>query len=78
MLKDLLYNYMSYKVTQINDLEQSDELITTFLLVDDAGIMPDIRIDKVFKVTENIEKRINNQKIIDCMFYENEYLNSIE
>lgn len=69
---------MSYKITQINDLEQGDELFTTFLLVDDAGIMPDIRLEKYFKVTDNLAKRISNQKKIEALFYENEYLNSIE
>lgn len=69
---------MAYKITQINDLEQGDELFTTFLLVDNAGIMPDIRLEKYFKVTDNLAKRISNQKKIEALFYENEYLNSIE
>lgn len=68
---------MAYQVTQINDLEQFNELSTTFLLVDDAGIMPDARIDKVFKVNENLDRIIENDKQLTCLFYENEYLNSI-
>jgi len=65
---------MAYQVTRINDLEQFGELNTTFVLVDDAGIMPDIRIQKVFKITNSLEQRIANQKMIDCLFFENEYL----
>lgn len=68
---------MAYKITQINDLEQGDELITTFLLVDSADVMPDLRVDRVFKVTDNLAKRISNQKKIDALFYENEYLNQL-
>jgi len=67
---------MGYKVTQINNLEQFGELVTTFLLIDDAGIMPDVRIDKIFKLSENLEQIIENQKRIDCLIYENEYLNN--
>jgi len=67
---------MGYKVTQINNLEQFGELVTTFLLIDDAGIMPDVRIDKIFKLSENLEQIIENQKTIDCLIYENEYLNN--
>lgn len=65
---------MAYQVTQINDLEQFEELSTTFILTDDAGIMPEVRIDKLFKVTDTLQKRIENQKVIDSLFYENEYL----
>ena len=68
---------MAYKITQINDLEQGDELITTFLLVDSADVMPDLRVDRVFKVTDNLAKRISNQKKIDALFYENEYINQL-
>ena len=67
---------MAYQITRINDLEQFGELNTTFILTDDAGIMPDIRIDKNFKVSENLEQIIENQKRIDCLIYENEYLNN--
>lgn len=67
-----------YIVTQINDLVQFDELSCTFLLVDSEGVMPDVRLDKVFKITDTLDKRIENQKVIDSLFYENEYLlNSI-
>lgn len=69
---------MAYQVTQINDLEQFGELTTTFILIDDEGIMPDVRLEKNFIVNDSLEKRILNQKKIDALFYENEYLNSIE
>ncbi len=68
---------MGYQITQINDLEQFGELNTTFLLVDSDGIMPDQRVDKIFKVNDNINKIIENDKILTCLFYENEYLNKI-
>lgn len=68
---------MGYKITQINNLEQFGELTTTFLLVDSDGIMPDIRTDRVFKLNDNIEKIIENDKMLTCLFYENEYLNKI-
>lgn len=68
---------MGYQITQINDLEQFGELNTTFILKDDQGIMPDQRVDKIFKVNDNINKIIENDKILTCLFYENEYLNKI-
>ena len=69
---------MAYQVTQINNLEQFGELNTTYLLIDDAGIMPDVRVDKTFKVNDNLNKIIENDKQFTCLFYENEYLNKIE
>lgn len=69
---------MAYHVEQINNLEQFGEFFTTFILKDDAGIMPDVRLEKNFVVNDSLEKRILNQKKIDALFYENEYLNSIE
>lgn len=68
---------MAYQITRINDLEQFGELTTTFLLVDSDGIMPDIRTGRVFKLNDNIEKIIENDKMLTCLFYENEYLNKI-
>lgn len=65
---------MAYQVTQINDLIQFDELSCTFLLTDTDGIMPDVRLDKIFKITDTLDKRLENQKVIDSLFYENEYL----
>jgi len=65
---------MGYKVTQINNLEQFGELNTTYLLIDDAGIMPDVRVDKTFKVNENLERIIENDKQFTCLFYENQWL----
>ena len=67
---------MAYSVTQINDLEQFGEFNTTFILVDDDGIMPDIRVDKVFKLNENISKIIENDKKLTCLYYENQWLNN--
>jgi len=67
---------MAYQVTRINDLEQFGELNTTYLLVDDAGIMPDVRVDKTFKVNENLERIIDNDKKLTCLFYENQWLNN--
>lgn len=65
---------MGYKVTQINDLEQFGELNTTYLLIDDAGIMPDVRVEKMFKLNENLNKIIENDKVLTCLFYENQWL----
>lgn len=65
---------MAYIVEQINDLVQFQELSCTFLLTDDQGVMPDVRLDKVFKITDTLDKRIENQKVIDSLFYENEFL----
>jgi hypothetical protein len=65
---------MAYQVTRINDLEQFGELNTTYLLVDDAGIMPDVRVDKTFKINENLDRIIENDKVFTCLFYENQWL----
>ena len=67
---------MAYQIEQINDLEQFGELNTTYLLIDDEGLMPDIRVDKIFKLNENIDRIIENDKILTCLFYENQYLNN--
>lgn len=67
---------MAYQVTQLNDLEQDGILFTEFLLIDDQGIMPEMRLQKVFRLGDNLETIIANQKIIDALFYENEYLNN--
>ncbi len=69
---------MSYNITQINDQTEGDVLFTTFLLSDSAGIMPDVRVDKFFVISDNVDRRIENQKKIESLFYENEYLNSVE
>lgn len=69
---------MAYSVTQINDLEQFGELNTTFILIDDAGIMPEVRIDKTFKINAYLDKILENNKKLTCLFYENEFLNSLE
>ena len=65
---------MGYKVTRINNLEQFGELTTTFLLVDSDGIMPDVRVEKMFKLNENLNKIIENDKVLTCLFYENQWL----
>jgi len=65
---------MAYQITRINDLEQFGELNTTYILTDDAGIMPDVRVDKTFKMNENIDKIIENDKQFTCLFYENQWL----
>lgn len=65
---------MAYQVTRINNLEQFGELNTTYLLIDDAGIMPDVRVDKTFKVNDNLNKIIENDKQFTCLFYENQWL----
>ena len=65
---------MAYQVTRINDLEQFGELNTTYLLVDDAGIVPDVRVDKTFKINENLDRIIENDKVFTCLFYENQWL----
>ena len=69
---------MGYQVTQINDLEQFGELSTTFLLVDDEAIMPDVRIEKFFNIESNKPRIIENEKQIDILRVTNEYLKNIE
>jgi len=63
-----------YIVEQINDQQEGDILFTTFVLTDDEGIMPMVRIDKQFKVTDTLQERIENEKTISCLFYKNQYL----
>jgi len=65
---------MAYNITQINDLEQFGELNTTFILVDNTGIMPEVRVDKTFKINDNLDKVIENDKKLTCLFYENQWL----
>lgn len=65
---------MAYQVEQINDQQEGDILFTTFILTDDEGVMPAIRVDKQFKVTETLEERIENEKGISSLFYKNQYL----
>ncbi len=67
---------MAYQIEQINDLEQFGELNTTFLLTDSDGIMPDIRVEKIFKLNDNLNKIIENDKQLTCLFYENKWLNN--
>lgn len=69
---------MGYQITQINDLEQFGELSTTFLLVDDEAIMPDVRIEKFFNIESNKPRIIENEKQIDILRVTNEYLKNIE
>lgn len=66
---------MAYKITQINDLIQDDEILTTFILIDDKGIMPEVRLEKTFVLNDNISKIMENDKIMSCLFYENQFLN---
>lgn len=63
-----------YIVEQINDQQEGDILFTTFILTDDEEIMPIVRIDKQFKVTDTLQERIENEKTISCLFYKNQYL----
>lgn len=63
-----------YVVTQLNDLEQDGFLYTEFILDDDQNIMPQIRVQKVFKIVEQIDKVVENQKKIDSLAFENQYL----
>lgn len=65
---------MAYQVEQINDQQEGDILFTTFVLTDDEGIMPIVRIDKQFGVTDTLQERIENEKVISCLFYKNQYL----
>ena len=68
---------MAYQVTQINDLEQFGELTTTFILVDDEGIMPDVRIEKFFSESMNKPEIIENEKQIDILKSTNDYLRTL-
>ena len=65
---------MPYQVEQINDQQEGDIFFTTFVLTDDEGIMPLVRIDEQFKVSNTLEERIENEKTISCLFYKNQYL----
>jgi len=68
---------MAYQVTQINDLEQFGELTTTFILIDDEGIMPDVRIEKFFSESMNKPEIIENEKQIDILKSTNDYLRTL-
>ncbi len=65
---------MAYQITQINDQQEGDILFTTFVLTDDEGTMPNVRVDKQFRVTDTLQERIENEKAITILFYKNEYL----
>ena len=65
---------MAYQVEESGIFEQLGEYSCTFTLTDVDGIMPEVVLAKNFKVTENLQQRINNAKIIDCLLYENQYL----
>ena len=66
-----------YRIEQINNLEQFGELTTTFLLIDDEGVMPDIRVDKFFSKENNILQIIENEKQIEILRATNEYIRKI-
>lgn len=66
-----------YRIEQINNLEQFGELTTTFLLIDDEGVMPDIRVDKFFSKENNILHIIENEKQIEILRATNEYIRKI-
>ena len=68
---------MAYQVTQINGLEQFGELTTTFILIDDEGIMPDVRIEKFFSESMNKPEIIENEKQIDILKSTNDYLRTL-
>jgi hypothetical protein len=65
---------MAYQITQINDQQEGDILFTTFVLTDDEGTMPNVRVDKQFRVTDTLQERIENEKAISCLFYKNQFL----
>lgn len=69
---------MAYQVIQINNLEQFGELTTTFILVDDEGIMPDVRYDKFFSIKNNNAQFIEEEKQRDIERATNDYINSIQ
>lgn len=66
-----------YRIEQINNLEQFGELTTTFLLIDDEGVMPDIRVDKFFSKENNVLQIIENEKQIEILRATNEYIRKI-
>lgn len=68
---------MAYQVIQINDLEQFGELATTFILIDNEGVMPDVRIEKFFSVENNKPQIIENEKQIDVLRATNNYLRNL-
>jgi predicted 3-demethylubiquinone-9 3-methyltransferase (glyoxalase superfamily) len=65
---------MAYTITQINDQTEEDILFTTFILNDSNNIMPEIRLEKQFKVNSNLEQIIENEKQMNILFYTNEFL----
>jgi hypothetical protein len=68
---------MAYYVIQQNDLIQDNILSTEFIIIDDEGIMPEICLNKIFNVTDDLDEIIKNQKLVDILLYENEYINNI-
>jgi hypothetical protein len=67
---------MAYYVIQQNDLIQDNILSTEFIIIDDEGIMPEICLNKIFNVTDDLDEIIKNQKLVDILLYENEYINN--
>lgn len=65
---------MAYNIEQINTLEQFGELTTTFVIVDNDGIMPEVRVDKFFSKKNNIPEIIENEKQIEILRATNNYI----
>lgn len=67
---------MAYQVQRINSQTEGEVLFTTFVLTDDENIMPEVRLEKQFKITDTLDQRISNQIEIDKLMALNQWLNN--
>ena len=63
-----------YQVTETNVQIQLGNYSSTFTLVDDSGVMPEVILEKNFNDDPNIATIVSNCKIIDALNWTNIYL----
>lgn len=69
---------MEYTVEIINVLRQDGFYYCTFILEDLTGIMPLVRLNKRFNDNEDLDNEIETAKVLDCTYFKEQYINSIE
>jgi hypothetical protein len=65
---------MAYQIVETNPQTVSGYYTSTFTLTDDAGLMPQVVLQKVFKTDPDIATIVSNQKLIDVLVWTNQYL----
>jgi hypothetical protein len=63
-----------YQVTESNVVTQLGYRSSTFTLDDDANVMPQVVLEKLFKDCDQINAIVSNQKEIDKLNFTNVYL----